>query len=259
MLKRILLPLILLASVPAIKATPILPANVTLEQAQKANKVMLWDIHNVLAQKEGGAKLAKAADFFKTAPKWEVARALVNFSLLKDIFTLPKSADASGEAYVTIFAKRNFPGLAAAVERVSNAYKPRAGMLELILKLNGKGITQRFASNIGPRLLENLNAKFKKEYNNNMFDYIKPGKIVSYDGKTGDQLATIGKPDPKFYKELNATYNNDQKELFVFVDDKLENAQGGIKENWVGVHFDLKAKDPMANLYQDLKAVGFDI
>jgi hypothetical protein len=256
MLKRILLPLILLASVPAIKATPILPADVTLEQAQKANKVMLWDIHNVVAQKEGGAKLSKAAIFFKTAPTWELVRAVVNMSLLKDIFSLPKSADASGEAYVTIFQRRNFPGLAAAVEQVSNAYKPREGMLELVQKLNDLGVTQRFASNIGPRLLANLNAKFKEKYNNNVLDLIKPGKVVSYNGQEGDHLATIGKPNPQFYKELNATYPEDLK---VFVDDKLENAQGGVNAQWVGVHFDLKAKDPMTNLYKDLQALGFNI
>lgn len=256
MLKRLVLPLLLLSSIPAIQATPLLPAGVSLEQAQSAQKEMLWDIHNVIAQKEGGAKLAKAANFFKTAPKWEIARALVNVSLLKDIFNLPKSADASGEAYVTIFQKRNFPGLAAAVEQVSNAYKPRSGMLELVQKLDELGVTQRFASNIGPRLLENLNAKFKKEYNNNVLDYIKPGKIVSYDGQTGNHLASIGKPNPQFYTELNATYPDNLK---VFADDKLENAQGGVNANWVGVHFDLKAKDPMANLYKDLQAVGFNI
>lgn len=257
MLKKLILPLLLLSSMPAIQATPLLPAGVNLEQAQAAPKEMLWDIHNVIAQKEGGAKLAKAANFFKTAPKWEIARALVNIiSLSKDIFSLPKSADASGEAYVTIFQKRNFPGLAAAVEQVSNAYKPRAGMLELVQKLDAQGVTQRFASNIGPRLLENLNAKFKKEYNNNILDYIKAGKIVSYDGQAGDHLATVGKPNPQFYKELNATY---PEKLKVFADDKLENAQGGVNANWVGIHFDLKAKDPMANLYKDLQALGFNI
>lgn len=265
MLKKLLLPLILLASVPAIKATPILPAGVTLEQAQKAKKETLWDIHNVPAQKEGGGSKAKAALFFKTAPKWEMARAVLNpvnfVTLLKDIYIdLPKSADSSGEAYVTIFQKRNFPGLAATVEKLSNAYKPREGMLELIKKLDAKSVTQRLASNIGPRLLESLKTKFKEQYNNNLFDYLKPGKIVSYNGQKGDHLASIGKPDFIFYDEFNAVYpKQSPAELNVFIDDKLENVQNGVTKGWIGIHFDLKAKDPMANLYKDLQAVGFDI
>lgn len=256
MLKKIVLPLLLLSAIPTINADPLLPKEVTLEQVQKADKEILWDIHNVIAQKEGGSKWAKTASFFKTAPKWELTKALVNFNLWKDIRSLPKSADASGEAYVAIFAKRNFSGLAAAVEQLSNAYKPREGMLELVKKLDEKGVTQRFASNIGPRLLQNLNAKFKAEYGNDILDYIKPGKIVSYDGQTGDHLASIGKPDDRFYKELNATYPAKMK---VFIDDKLENTQRGVQNDWVGINFDLKSKDPMADLYKDLRSVGFDI
>lgn len=259
MYKKLLfiLPLLLLSScIPTLNAVPLLPENVSLEQAQQADKEVLWDIHNVPAQKEGGGKWSKAALFFKTAPVKELARAFISFSLWKDLRSLPKSADASGEAYVTIFEKHTFPGLAATVEKLSSAYKPRQGMLELIQKLDHKNVMQRYASNIGPRLLASLKDKFKNQYNNTLLEYIKQGKIVSYDGATGAHLASIGKPDFIFYDEFNATY---PEKLKVFIDDKLENVQNGVKKGWVGIHFDLKEKDPMANLYKDLQAVGFDI
>lgn len=249
------------------------PKNVNLETVQSEQEAVLWDIHNVPAQKEANT-WAKIGLVFKRAPKqmaqslcaiaWSkiTGRETAAYSAYQDIQKLDKSADHSGEAYVQIFAQRGLHDIAAAVEDVSNAYKPRAGMLEIIKALHAKGIKQRLASNIGPRLLENLKKKFKEQFNNDMFDYIDAGKIVDYSNRgkasknPASHLATIGKPELKFYQEFNDTYRViDKNARYIFVDDKLDNALASTQANWVGVHFDVKNKkqDPVVTLVESFK------
>jgi hypothetical protein len=265
-----------LLSVNALNATITYPENVTQQQVKEEKKVVVWDIHNVLAEKEMGT-WAKIALVFRIAPKqmaqsmaaiaWSkiTGRETAAYLAYNDMQKLPQSADASGEAYVQIFAQRGLHDIANAVEAVSNAYKPRPGMLEMVKAIHQKGITQRLASNIGPRLFENLKKKFKEQFKNDIFDYILPGKIVDYSNRgiasqnPESHLATIGKPNVQFYKEFNQTYHEiDGNARNVFTDDKLENTQNSTQEKWVGVHFDVKNKkqDPVATLKADFETVG---
>jgi len=275
MFKRIALSLLLVSSFcGSLKAEYYLPEGVDLEQVKQRNNPetteVNFDIHKVLAASEMG-RIANIARIFSSFAMWK-ALASVTYTKItgrptpaslakKDIDNLSKSADSSGEAYVTIFENRGLSALATEVEKMSNAWKPRKGMLELVKKMNEK-YTLRLASNIGPRLLKSLEAKFNKEYNNNLFDYFKPGKVVNYQSTMPAEhghLASIGKPDARFYKEFNDTYNANDTKQFVFIDDKLENVQAATKAGWIGIHFNVENKNPMEVLYQDLTKIGFDL
>ena len=136
-------------------------------------------------------------------------------------------------------------------------------MLELIKEINEKHIVQRVASNIGLTSFANLRAKFKNDFNNHLFEYLKEGKIVDYSNHgqatlpvMAPELASVGKPNPQFYKEFNATYNPHNTTLIVFIDDSLANVQAATKEGWVGIHFDYKHPEAMNQLRSDLKLMG---
>ncbi len=80
-----------------------------------------------------------------------------------------------------VFLKHGQKKIARMAENAANAYKPRPGMLQLVHDIDSAGIVQRLASNIGPQCLHQSRNKFRVEkYNCNIFDYIKPGKIVDY-------------------------------------------------------------------------------
>lgn len=275
MLQRILLPL-LLVSAFNIQAVTYYPDHLSQQQVQVSPKIKAWDIHKVLAARERG-KLGNMLTVFKIARK-AMVMAACNLLWAKitgrpndasrayeDINNMPKSADASGEAYVMIFEKHNLPEIAHAVEEVSNSYKPQPGMQEIVQQINAAGIIQRFASNIGPRLFENLKEKFLIKHKSNLFDLILPGKFVNYShyGKSAnitaaDYLATVGKPHPEFFAEFNKTYNSENNSVVVFVDDSLPNIQAAVKNGWVGIHYDATKPNAqaIAQLKNDLAEVG---
>ncbi len=267
--KLILLSTLLIAG---LEAKIYFPENVSMQdlQSQKPTYSIAWDIHNVLAKKECGT-LAKIGLVFKTAPRamahalYEIAytkitgKPTATANAYKEIKNLPKSADSSGEAYVQIFARHNLHQIANAVEKVSNTYKPQPGISEIVQTVKNQNIEQRLASNIGPRLLANLQEKFKNQFNNSLFDSIQNGKIVNYkkDAQLESHLASIGKPNPQFYKEYNDTYNNEKNKMIVFIDDSLANIQAATQAGWIGIHFDYKHNPaPMDELKKDLSSLG---
>lgn len=283
--KSLLLITILTLTLTNLSAVVYYPKDMDAQEVRTAQKDIAWDIHNVLAQKESSrlgktfAEVKKYACAFTHAPLSVLTNASSYFwatmwgtqnavtSAMTDMKNLPKSVDSSGEAYSTICRKHQLFGLAAFIEQVSNAYKPRPGMTELVKQLHEKGITQRLASNIGPRLLTLLDHKLTQEYNCDMFKYIQMGKIVDY-SKYGNPestplldasyMATTGKPELEFYTQFNETYPLPQGTYRIFIDDKMENINAALSAGWVGIHFDITNKnvDPVAELIKDLATVG---
>jgi hypothetical protein len=278
---------LLVCALNQINAVIYLPEHIQTQQVRESERQIFTDLHDVVAQKEPsrfGKSFAKIKRF--TLGLWQSPTAIVSglYNIakakitgtqnsvtlaMKAIKELPKSADFSGEAYLTIFEKYNLPGLAKIVEHISNAYRPQPGMQEVVDAINKQGITQRYASNIGPRLFVALNNKFKTQYGSNLLESIAMGKFVDYSkyGKEplknpGPELTSVGKPDMAFFDDLIRTYATpDKNEFFVFVDDKLESVEKArchSSKKLVGIHFDLKNKNPMEAYKKDLAELGIN-
>jgi|GEM_PF-1955882 hypothetical protein len=289
MFKKSLLSItILTLTLTNLSAVVYYPKDIDAQEVRTAKKDFALDIHNVLVQKESSrlgktfAEVKKYACAFTHAPlsvltnagsyfwakMWGTQNAVTH--AMTDMKNLPKSVDSSGEAYATICRKHQLYGLAAFIEQVSNAYKPRPGMTELVQQLHEKGFTQRLASNIGPRLLALLDHKFTQEYNCNMFEHIQMGKIVDY-SKYGNPesaplidstyMATAGKPELEFFTQFNETYPLPAGMYRIFIDDKIENINAALAAGWVGIHFDITNKNvnPVEELLKDLAAVGITL
>ena len=248
-----------------ISATIYLPKDVTIKDIQQAktqNIQIAWDIHNVLAQKDGRAK--NGAIIRHIFPI--IGSKIIKNAAWDEVNRLSKINDISGEAYATIFLKHKELKLAKMVEETANAYMPRENMEELVRSIHNMGITQRLASNIGPRFLANMNTKFKNKHKCHIFDFIMPGKIVDYSKysglnpitKTEDHLTSECKPHPQFYDDFNTTYKKNSQSIIIFVDDKIENVQAAVKAGWIGIHFDAtkKSKHAVAQLQNDLASLG---
>ncbi len=110
--------------------------------------------------------------------------------------------------------------------------------------------------------MHNLDTKFKTKYKCKIFDIIKEGKIIDYNQYSNQQnkqllpthLTSHCKPHPAFYQDYNASYNKNA--VIVFIDDKIENLHAATKAGWIGIHFDLKNKKPVAQLQKDLVMLG---
>lgn len=277
MLKKLLLSLALIMCADPLNAVIYYPENITAAQVASApKKIKAWDIHKVLAAKEQ-SEFANILTVIKIAPRAMVST-VCNLIWAKitgrqnaasraydDIKILRKEVGSSGEGYLYLFEKHGMHEIAKAVEVASNNYKPQPGMLEIVKEITAAGIPQHFASNIGPRFLQNLKEKFNTLYKCDMLEHILPGKIVDYSkyGKKpstipAKHLASTFKPLDQFYQEFNATYNADKKEVVVFVDDSEANVKAAVKNGWVGIHYDVTKKNPeaIAQYRKDLIEVG---
>ena len=242
------------------------PKNITASQVQRTPKKdiqVAWDIHNVIAKKDSGAKFGAIMGNIFTLG-WSK---MTGNKAWDEIKKLSKNNDISGEGYASIFLKHGNKDLAEFALDAANAYKPRKGMEQLIRDIHNAGIVQRYASNIGPRALANLDSKFKRKHTSRLFDLIKPGKIVDYSslGKTvvpakqpAPHLSPIGKPHPQFYADFNKTYVINKNSPIIFIDDKIENVRAAVQAGWIGIHFDATKEDKksVAQLRTQLASLG---
>lgn len=239
-----------------------LPQGKTIQHIQKESKPIevAWDIHEVLGKKDGMAKFGTIMSNIFTIG-WTK---LTDNDAWNEISSIPKRKDLSGEAYSQIFLKHKQRKLAKMAQEAANAYKPREGMEQLIRDIKNAGITQRFASNIGPQCLEALNLKFKSKHHNHMLEIIQPGKVVDYNWygnaipNTSTEVSSIGKPHPRFFDSYNKTYNADNKTLIIFIDDKIENIRTATAQGWIGIHIDPTQKDKaiLNRLRSELQLLG---
>lgn len=251
-----------LLSTPLLKATVYYPHGVSLIEIQSSTVEIAWDIHNVLAEKDGNAKAgAIVGDIFPI-----IFTKLSGNAAWDEIDQINRKVkDISGEAYVRVFTRHGQPSLARMAEKAANAYKPRKGMSSLVVDIAKAGIKQRLASNIGPVCFTNLDAKFKDK-SCYLFDMMHPGLLINYQpyglyqGKaianTYHQLCFINKPHPDFFATYNALFNPNNDIIIIFIDDKLENIQAAVAAGWIGIHFDINQKDSVSILRSELASLG---
>ena len=261
MLKRLLVSIFALSVIIGANGTVYFPTGVSAAHVRASNNTQIaWDIHNVLAQKDGGAKAGAILGNIFTIG-WTK---MTGNKAWDEIKKLPKNIDLSGEVYVTIFLKHGEVTLAKFAQDAANAYKPRKGMEQIVREINTLGIPQHLASNIGPRCLSNLDTKFKsKKYNCHIFDIIKPGKIVDFSKYSNEpktylpaDLTSCIKPDPAFFADYARTYGQGKNSYIIIIDDKIENIYTAVKAGWIGIHFDINKKDPVTQLRTDLQTLG---
>ena len=252
---------IALLATPLLNATVYFPKGANLSVPNSKIEIA-WDIHNVLAEKDGSAKAgAILGDIFPI-----IFTKLSGNAAWKEVDALgKKEKDISGEAYVRIFTRHGELSLARMAEKAANAYKPRKGMDALVQDINNVGIIQRLASNIGPVCFTNLDAKFKdkKCY---LFDTMQPGLLIHYESFGPYQgtattnhyhnLCVVNKPNPDFFATYNSLFNPNNEKLIIFVDDKMENIQAAVAAGWIGIHLDVKQKDPVKTLRSELASLG---
>jgi hypothetical protein len=251
-----------LLAAPTLNATVYFPKDVTIESIQTITFEIAWDIHNVLAEKDGKAKtVAIVGDIFPI-----IFTKLSGDAAWKEVNQVEKKEkDVSGECYVRIFTRHGQLKLARMAENAANAYKPRKGMDLIVQDIANAGITQRLASNIGPFAFTNLDAKFKdnKCY---LFDKMHPGLLVNYASygpyqgnvamNTYHNLCLMNKPNADFFNAYNALFNSNKSKRIIFIDDKIENIQAAVAAGWIGIHFDITQKDPAKTLRSELTSLG---
>lgn len=282
MFKKLSLCLVLITF--ALNAKVYYPQNVNQADVIKAvdedKIVMAWDIHKVPAQKEGNkytnyalvawlakSQLAQALGQIAwtkiTGRPTAASRAKQDLNAMSAYNKSQGVPDVSGEPYVLIFEKHGLNDIAKAVEFVTSTYKPNEEIEAIIDKIAAQNIEQRYASNIGPRMFDVLNNKFKTKYNSKLLEKILPGKFVDY-SRWGlnplttlpDSLASVGKPNSTYYREFLATYVTDKngKKFAVFVDDSEDNVKAAAQEGMIAIHFDATKpnEQAIAELRNDL-------
>lgn len=261
MFKRLLLTCTLLTPlVTAAYTNTYYPKGITLAHVQQASQIKIfWDIHGVLAQKDGGARIgAVLGNIFSLA-----SSKLGDNKSWNEINKIKKEADVSGEAYMQVLLKNGDPDAAHAAEAVANAYKPRKGMQAVVQKLNAAGHEQYIASNIGPRCYQNLKKKFsKKSEGRFIFDIIKMGKCVDYSkygngGMVSDfnpiHLSATAKPHGRFFSDIQRDFNPHNKSLMIMIDDRIENIHSAVAHGFVGIHLDTGRDHVMKEFTQELE------
>lgn len=261
MFKRILL----LSALPLLACgatTTYYPKGITLHDIKTKKLLFGLDIHGVLVKKDGVARFGAVMGNVITLG----ISKLTDDKSWKQIEQLEKQGDISGEARSLILKKNGHKSAARAVEEAANAYKARKGMQVIVNRLATAGHEQRLASNIGPRFLENLKRKLKKDrHGNTMLDTIAMGKIVDAEALVGlpsstgiDQLylSPVPKPNAEFYRSFKRAFNPDNSKVMITIDDNLDNIKQAVNEGFVAIYFDTKRDNPAKDLTLELEKLG---
>lgn len=216
------------------------PHTQTLKELTTKPVEFAWDIHDTLCQKNKGEVAKITVTHLPTV--------LGNVRTIKKEIKKIKSEHefAAGELYVAHFEKNNKQKIAQFIEKISNAYKPTNGIMQLIDELSQKGYTHRLASNIGKKHLAILDSKLRTRYTCNLFSYMNGGVIIDY-GVDADKTNTVTKTAPYYvqkpkpchdlYHMYNKAYNPESQKVIIFIDDKIQNIQAATQNGWIGIHF----------------------
>ncbi len=256
----------------SVNAQIFLPAPLTLEQVKSASKAFFWDLHHVPVIPHGLEKVGAgiitiprgiSAGFKVLGEKLGLRKNKKYSRALDAIKKLPK--EASGDAYIEIFAQEGATDLVTMAQKLRNTYQPNQPVIDIIMQLHASGYAHYVASNIGPRALEALRDKISCSYHNGLFNILDKGLIVNY-GKKPMTHCTFGnatyhltpfyKPQEQFFIELKRLFGADPRQIPVFIDDSKKNIQAAVRQGFVGIWYDTSSHAAPQHLRNDLIAIG---
>lgn len=182
--------------------------------------VILWDIHNVILQKNKKEQLSLLWNFDQ---KGEVIRKC-SFDMAKEMIKAVYrvlTTGASAELFATIAEKHDNTAFAHLITKLANTQEFIPDTVSIIQDLHSRGYRQHIASNIGTKTFEALlqNPTMQTIFNNQIFE-LSASQIVTYDPT--NPAATIEKPNPAFFLAY-LRKNNLNPEHVVFIDDNALN------------------------------------
>ena len=187
----------------------------------EAKPIILWDIHDVLAEPQDRIVTFFRFPYFKeliSRISWPFIQALAEL-ITKNLF----SEDVSSEQYIHLTLQHNNPYLAELIVRVANSQKPILGMKEIVQELDELGYDQHIGSNIGFITFHRL---INPEKHPQLGPIFEPMDIKRSVVVNNDHGHFIKKPDPRFFKRYLKKNNIDlQKTPVIFIDDKPENVR----------------------------------
>ncbi len=235
---KIAIILLILLTLTSSTQTPLYAA----EKSPTHDYVILWDIHEVIIEK----------DFTKImAAIWNYNKKLavlfnLNFSLLWNLARLIVDAiisDGLGEAFVQTAHANNNPALAQLINDIANAQRPIQGetisTYHIIQALKQMGFKQYIGSNIGVSIFADLVTTSDVAYifQDNLELDLHKSQVVTYDPDHPER--TIKKPDKRFFTSFFEKNNISHEEArhIIFIDDRLENIKSAQELGMQTIHF----------------------
>lgn len=198
---------------------------------------ILWDIHDVILQKDIRAQLQALWNFSKKKELLTHISLAMSKEMLGKLFGSGRS-EATAEVFMVIAARHHNNALAELIATLANTQRIIPETAAIIRELHERGYSQHIGSNIGTKTFENLLTRpyAQSIFNAEIFD-LDASQLVVYDP---DNLgATIQKPNLFFYDNYLRKNNLDAQDV-VFIDDKTKNVRAAQESGMYALQF----KDP---------------
>lgn len=228
------------------------PQDRLLTSLKPSNVIFLWDLHDVLLQKNTRKMLQT---FWQYENKKQLFSHL-NFALIKKLFSQLRrlaTSGGTGEEFIQLTKENNNPYLAEIILRMVNIQYPIQGSLAILQSLHEQGYTHYIGSNIGETAFNDIiNAK-KHPHLADLFSFFNLAhpQVVYYHS---DPTKIIKKPDVQFFLSFIKNNHIDLDNVSViFIDDCYDNIRAAKKVGFIAIHF----KNP-AQLKRALEKLGFN-
>lgn len=222
------------------------PTLVTLVSTNPKEIIFLWDLHEVVFEKNilnwlkiGWYHDRKLQTIFKLSPKIIKIAFTYLFEKIKLIDT-----QATSEELIVAAKKAGNQGLIDLTINIGCSYQPIAKTVEIINELKQLGYRHHIGSNIGNTVFQAFKKKFPE-----IFSTFSQAHIVHY----VKSEPVIKKPSAQYFTTYLET-NNIQPSQVIFIDDRYPNIKAARSLGITSIHF--KNSDQLRN---DLQKLGFGL
>ncbi len=201
-------------------------------------QIILWDIHDVIIQKNAKTMLGAA---WNDESKLEILRN-INFSLLKGIggclVQLAKKG-ATAEEFVKV-AEENNPALARFITKIANTQEPiqsgNVSTMAIIKKLKELGYKNYVGSNIGQKVFKDLitNSAHATFFQQNF--ELADSHVVDYDPDHPENVIKKKEDDIQFFKKFLQRLNIEDPSTVLFIDNDSKNTNSAARAGMQVIH-----------------------